>query len=419
MTVSGTNFLQYVQKDKNYSNNGDNAAQVVQRAWAAGGLWVDSQSSTEQKVQAASSTITSLLSLLGSNEQGAASQEVEANDKAADSLDKSIQTTTNQTNSQVNELISKMQEVGEKIQRTLDNVNNENKEKEEYQKKLQENLKTIETCKGILENPNSTSAERTVAIEKLKTAGKGIAELSDAVEKLQNSTKEEKEEVEALSAEQTELDAGVDTTIQEGNEALKQAAVQAQAEQSKNAATAAKGTTNEATSAAAKAEAVSVRATSKGSSWIPILGAATSTGGEVVAQKLDKVAADQSQAGRTRIAGAGNTGARISASELTRQSSLTKFADLSSYALGTSGDNSNISNDFYSYIEPIGEWLENADNMDSQSEQLNSAVETASEQVERQECEDNNNGNESQGSGQNNPSVKLEFKTDELEKLSA
>lgn len=425
MTVNGANFLQYIPKEGGSSAESGtvNFAQAAGQTWAAGGLFIDANASEEQKVQAVSSTITSLLKLFGANEAGAANKEVQENEQAAANLNESIRTTAENTNSKVNELVSQMQNVAANIQAQLDKINDDNKEKEEQQKKLQEHLETIDLCKGILENANSTSAERTVAIEKLKAAGKGITEISQAIAKIQANSEDEQDQVEDLSSDQTDINDQVDTTIQGSTQQMEVAASKVSTQQATNTTTQVTGTVNETTSATAKATAASVRAAAQSSSFIPIVGSAASASGEALALKLDQVSGDQKRAALSRIPSAVQTLAKVAASEIARQTSLTDFANLSAYALGASDEASAISNTFYSFLEPIGAWLE-ADNTEDQADKLNSATQTASEQVEAQkEAEENSsntvNSPQNNDSQQGDGTVKLEFETDDLEELSA
>ena len=404
MTVNGANFLQYVRKTAEASDGGSTkSAQKTEYAWSAAGLFED---------------YSYLLSLLGSNEAGAAEAEVQANEKAANTLDESIKTTQSNVNSRVNELISQMQNTAREIQTRIENIEKDNEEKEKHQKDLQAHLQTIETCKGILENPDSTSAERTVAIEKLKAAGKGISEISEAVKTLEKTTNEEQDEVEQLSAEQDDATVGVDDAIQEGNKQMEAAAAQATAEQAKNTATATKGGVNETTSAAAGAAAAATRAAAESSSAIPVVGAFTSSSGEVLAQKYDQVKIDQGQAGSKRVPGAAKTQAQIAASKALEQVSLTMFQNLSQIALGElDPEIRTYANTFYSFLEPIGSWTEQADEAESQSEKLDSATQKASEKVEEQKKQEE--GKPSKETAQNDEGVKLEFETDDLKDLTA
>ena len=419
MTVNGANFLQYIPKEGGSSESGTvNFAQAAGQTWAAGGLFVDANAGEGEKVEAAASTITSLLKLFGANEAGAASREAHENEQAASNLDESIRTTAENTNSKVNELISQMQNVAANIQAQLDKISDDNEEKEEQQKKLQEHLETINICKGILENPNSTSAERTVAIEKLKAAGRGIAEISQAIAKIQSNSEDEQEQVEDLSSDQTDIDAQVDTTIQDSTQQMQDAASEVSTQQATNTTTQVTGTVNGTTSASAKTAATSVRAAAQSSSFIPIVGSAASASGEALAQKLDQVSADQGQAAQSRIPSAVQTLAKVAASEIIRQTSLTDFANLSAYALGASDEASAISNTFYSFLEPIGSWLAEADNTEDQADELNSATQTASEQVEAQ-TEAEGNGSTDSSPQQGDGTVELNFETDDLEEVSA
>ena len=72
---------------------------------------------------------------------------------------------------------------------------------------------------------------------------------------------------------------------------------------------------------------------------------------------------------------------------------------------------------FYSYLEPIGAWTEQADKVDSQSEKLNNATQTASEKVEEQKKQEENK-NTNNDTTQNNGSVELNFETDDLQDLT-
>ena len=419
MTKIGADLLQYIPKEGGSSESSAvNFAQAAGQTWAAGGLFVDANAGEGEKVEAAASTITSLLKLFGANEAGAASREAHENEQAASNLDESIRTTAENTNSKVNELISQMQNVAANIQAQLDKISDDNEEKEEQQKKLQEHLETINICKGILENPNSTSAERTVAIEKLKTAGRCIAEISQAIAKIQSNSEDEQEQVEDLSSDQTDIDAQVDTTIQDSTQQMQDAASEVSTQQATNTTTQVTGTVNGTTSASAKTAAASVRAAAQSSSFIPIVGSAASASGEALAQKLDQVSADQGQAAQSRIPSAVQTLAKVAASEIMRQTSLTDFANLSAYALGASDEASAISNTFYSFLEPIGAWLAEADNTEDQADKLNSATQTASEQVESQK-EAEGNGSTDSSSQQGDGTVELNFETDDLEEVSA
>lgn len=422
MVAIGADFLKFIPNEDGGSNGTNNAGvQFAQRTWAAGGVFIDANSTGEQKAQAVNTTIQSLLALFGNNESEVARRETQANEEAANNLEKSIQTTTENVNSKVNEQIEKIQEIAAKIQESLDKIEDSNEEKEENQKKLQEYLNTIDGCKTILENPNSTSAERTAAIEKLKAASAGIAELASSIENLQHNSEEEQQEVEDLGAEQTDIDTGIATVIEQGNSELAAAENTAKAVQAKNAATAAQGVKDETISIAAKTAAATTRATSKASSWIPFAGAAISSAGEIMAQKLDSVSTDYgSAAGQYRIPGAATTSAKISASELTRQASLTSFTNIASYAIGESEDTRALSQTFYSFMEPIGSWLNQADDINTQAETLNTAVDTASQQVEEQNAEEANDGasEEDNTEQDNNSNVELHFETDDLKKLS-
>ena len=422
MTTIGADFLKYIPNEDGGSNGTNTAGvQFAQRTWAAGGLFIDANSTGEQKAQAVSTTIQSLLALFGNNESEVARRETQANEEAANNLEKSIQTTTENVNTKVNEQIQRIKEIAAKIQESLDKIEDSNEEKEEHQKKLQEYLNTIDGCKAILENPNSTSAERTAAIEKLKAANAGIAELASAIENLQHTSEEKQENVEDLGAEQTDIDAEIDTIVQQGNSEIAAAENTAKAEQAKNAVTAAQGVKDETVSTAAKTAAATTRATSKASSWIPFAGSALSAAGEVMAQKLDSVGDDYGTAGgQYRIPGAAATNAKIAASEFTMQASLTAFANIASFAIGESNDARAFSQAFYSILEPIGSWLEQADDVETQSETLNTAVETASRQVEEQNAEEANNGTSEDGNAErdNNSNVELHFETEELKKLS-
>ncbi len=422
MVAIGADFLKYIPRDGSDSNGTNDAGvQFAQRTWAAGGVFIDANSTAEQKAQAVSSTIQGLLALFGNNESEAARRETQANEEAANNLEKSVQTTTENVNTKVNEQIERIQEIAAKIQESLDKIEDGSEEKEEHQKKLQEYLDTIDGCKAILENPNSTSAERTAAIEKLKAASAGIAELASAIENLQHSSEEEQANVEDLGEEQTNIDAEIETIVQQGNSEIAAAESTAKAEQAKNAVTAAQGVKDETVSTAAKTAAATTRATSKASSWIPFVGTAASTAGEVIAQKLDSVASDYgTAAGQYRIPGAAATTAKISASELTMQASLTAFANIASFAIGESNDARAFSQAFYSLLEPIGSWLNQADDINTQAETLNTAVDTASQQVEEQKTEEANDGasEEDNTEQDNNSNVELHFETDDLKKLS-
>ena len=422
--VNGSNFFKYITKDNGDSGNGSlNASQFAQQTWAAGGVFVDANSSDEQKIEAAATTLTSLLALFGKNESRAADEQTKANEEAANELDNAIKTTNDTINAQVNEQIARIQDIASKIQQNLEQVEEKNQQKEENQKKLEEHLATIDECKLILEEPNRTSAERTVAIEKLKTASNGIAEIAALTEKLQASTEKEGEEVANLGDEQTDVNTEVDTTIQDGNSQLAAAATQIITEQGKNIATAATGAVNETTSGAAIALAASTRAAAKATSWIPFGGQAASAAAEALAQKLDSVGQDQGQAGTTRLTNAAATQTKIAASEATRQASLTMFANIYSYAIGQSDEATLISNTFYSFMEPIGAYFENAESIDleSQSETLNEAIDVASQEVEEgpeeEKTQDGTKNN--QENSDNDSKVELKFETDKLKELSA
>lgn len=426
MTVNSANFLQFIPKDGGDSNKSSAAGQqFAQQTWAAGGVFVDANSTDEQKLQAATSTVTSLLQLFGANEAGAASQEVGENERTANELNQSIKTTTDNTNAIVNEQIEKIKEIANKIQETLDKVEKENEEKQEHQKQLQEFLETIDNNKAILESADINTPEgkqqRKDALNNLRQASEGINKLSEAIKTLQTSTEKESEEVEDLGTEQTDVDTNIETAIQDGNSQLEATTSRIAAEQTKNTATATKGTANEATSVAAKTAAETTRAAAKGSSWIPFAGGAAQAAAEILAQKYDSISNDFGQAGGVfRIPGAAKTMANLSASELTRQSSLTMFADLSSYALGESDGAKAISQSFYSILEPIGQWLEEAEGTEAQAEKLNGAVETVAEQIEEQPTEEQNPDSETESDAQpqDKQGVTLEFETDELQELT-
>ena len=102
------------------------------------------------------------------------------------------------------------------------------------------------------------------------------------------------------------------------------------------------------------------------------------------------------------------------------QASLTAFANIASFAIGESNDARAFSQAFYSLLEPIGSWLNQADDINTQAETLNTAVDTASQQVEEQKTEEANDGasEEDNTEQDNNSNVELHFETDDLKKLS-
>ena len=419
MTVNGTNLLQFIQKknDNNTAgNSGSDYLHSTQQNWSAGGLFVDAELTSEEETIAR--TIPQLLALFGSNAAGAASQETQANEKAAEELDKSIQTTTNNTNQRVNELINKMKDLGSKLQEEISNIQANKEEQEKKQKAIEENIETIDDCKKILENPDSTSGERTAAIEKLRAAGKSLTELSAAIKQLQKGIGISAQNVETYNEEQGKHNEDVNTNIETGNQELETAASRIQQQQTTNTTTSATGVVNETTSGTAKTAAATVRASKSSMSWFPYVGAVAQSGGEALALKLDNVSMDQGNAGQTRIPSAAATLSRLSASEITRQNSLTVFSDLLKYSVGTYGENTEFAQTFYSIMEPIGAWMDMAINTDSAAKDLDKATETASEKVEEQKRKEQSGETDSTNPNQKREGIKFDFETDELKELT-
>ena len=333
--------------------------------------------SNDSKIQAAADFTISFLLALGCGENQNAQNEVGNNDDAANNIENAVQTASENTNQQVEELVSKMMDKIEEIEKYIEQIEEKGEEKEEYEQKIQELKTTIEQNKAIVNDPSSSHDEKMAAINNIKAASGEIDQLITTVQSVLDAIAVSKDGVDNAQSESSDNADQVNNVIDEGTQALQEAASDAAAQQTINAGTAAKGVVNETTGTAAETAAATLEVSSNAFEFIPFVGSILGATGNATATKLFQTASDQFGASATRIGGSANTIKTVMGTVSLITSNLGEFGNYANYAIGLMDNALNLSDNFYSVCKPIGEWYEAAAEVSGEGEAINEAADEA------------------------------------------
>lgn len=396
------------------------SSQATSAVFGVGQILANEGTSTEQKIQSILQMLPSLWSLVGVDEAGNAAGEVSKNADAETNLKNSIKSTQEKNNNEINQLINKIEENTKVINNNIEKANKAQEEKEKAQNEIEKQTQTITNCKGILENSNATSAERSVAIEKLKAANTSITTYAANIETLFSTVNQSQEEVAEATDNNNNINGEIETVVAEGNQDIQNLNLDYLSQITTNQTTSLVAKTNKATSQAAGVLATELEAASEGSSLIPGVGSVASATAGIKAQQMRKVESSQGIASDTREKGADTVTTKLTADKTDIQTAFNMISDLSNIAIGSYNEGLGLSDNFYSYIEPVGSWVQQAVDIKEQPEALAEAITDAEahfNQNDENVNPQNNNNNSGNNDSQNNQQYTFNFNPDELNRL--
>lgn len=367
----------------------------------------DSNVSTEQKVQKTTNFgLNFLLSLIGNNEEARATKEVNDNTKNAEASQKALTDAAAKTQSKVTDKIAEMEQNAQKIQEQIDKLEETSQEKENYQKQIEEKVQRLNAIKEEIQANPEKASEYVSELSEISTS---IQDISSALEKLSSSVKENTNEVEDLQQSSSEANDDANDIVDNGIAEQQSIAQNVTNQQVVNSATGATGVVNNTQGVAAKAKATALEASSKTSSLIPGVGAIASTSTSVLASKLNRVSEDQLASGSIRKVGSASNATYLTGLNSMILTNLTDFSNFPT-AIGSilSGTDSNVS-EFTTFMQPVGEWLDNANSLGDEANTINEAA----DQIEENDTEGDDNDN------QNSQSNDFNYDTDKLEEIAS
>ena len=367
----------------------------------------DPNATTEQKIQKATNFgLNFLLSLVGNNEEAGAAKEVNDNAKNAEASQKALTDAAAKTQSKVADKIAEMEQNAQKVQEEIANLEETSKEKEDYQKQIEEKVQRLNEIKAEIQaNPEKASEY----LSELTEISASIQDISSALEKLTSSVKESSQNVEDSQQESSDLNDEGNNIVEEGVAEQQSIAQNIATQQTVNATTAATGVVNNTQGTAAQAEAVAIEASSKSSSFIPVVGAFTSAAGSTVASKLYQVSEDQFASGSIRNSGAASNATTLTGLHSMISTNLTDFSNFPTAIGSMLSDTDSYVSDFTSFMQPVGEWLDNASSIGDEA----NAIYEAANQVRENDSEAENTDNQTSQSNEFN------YDTDKLEEMAS
>lgn len=365
----------------------------------------DSNVSTEQKVQKTTNFgLNFLLSLIGNNEEARATKEVNDNTKNAEASQKALTDAAAKTQSKVTNKIAEMEQNAQKIQEQIAKLEETSQEKENYQKQIEEKVQRLNAIKEEIQANPEKASEYVSELSEISTS---IQDISSALEKLTSNVEENTKNVQDLQQANIETNAETDNIIEEGVTEQQAIAQNIITLQTVNATTGATGIVNNTQGVAAKTEAAAIEASSKSSSFIPVAGAFTSAAGSAVASKLYQVSDDQLASGSIRNLGSASNATYLTGLDSMISTNLTDFSNFPTAIGSMLSDTESYVSDFTDLMQPVGEWLDNANSLDDEANTINEAA----DQIKENDTEDENNDN------QNSQANDFNYDTDKLEEM--
>lgn len=358
-TVSSLDILKYV--DGSSSNGGSSEAVNVKGFMNSAWTMLDSETDTEQKVNAGVTLgMQTLLALFGKNEEATVKASTQQNEAAAEQLNSNLNSVAQNTNQHVQNAISQIEAIIGQIEENLQKANEANEEKQAYQKEVEGHIENLNNAQEILNDSNATKEEKKDALAAISGVRGSVEALLEKVNKLDGVVQEATRNTEELQSENVDLANETTGVIDNGNQALQDGAQKVVTEHGKNTATSVKATSDATVSTTAATTAAGLKTASTFLSFIPGVGALTSSAGNTVADKLMSVSTDFGSASSIGFGSFAKVGSKLSSTNGLINTNFSQFANFSNSLGGLSDNSLNLSNTYYSIAGTIGSWTESS-----------------------------------------------------------